>query len=556
MRQSWLPRSACLWGLLALVVRPTVPNAIVDGTRDSVITSRRALFALFALVVAAAWLMQGAGYNQNSHYALVKALASGTPMIDQTRFEVGDLGTQDLAYKGGHYYSDKPPGLAMVGLPAYVVLKALGVRTSGDPTTMLWALGLVGVVLPTALLLFLVAIVVETLERGLGAVTAILVGAGTLLLPFETMFFAHALSAFLIFVSFAALFFSRQRGGLALVVVGGILAGCAVTTEYPNLMAATALGFYALAGQPRLRRALAYAGGALVGVVPLLAYQAWAFGSPFETARSHALYFRGENATQRAGEHAGVLGFDTLPSLRRGIWLLFSEWGLLTATPVVLIALIALVALARRGWRAEAVLIGALWFIYLLINSSYYSIFGDFAGGPRYLVPVLPLLALPLATAARRWPGETAGLAAASIACMVGLTVTRPLFAAEGSVLERLRERQFPPTAASLLSFTGSSAAILFLVGVGAAVLAALASVSPRGLRMEHVACAAVAFGAWAAVRTFALQLLPADARLTVPEALAVVLLAAIAVGSVVLAHSAVLGAWPLRPSPDGSARR
>ncbi|MDX6423953.1 MAG: hypothetical protein QOI67_1424, partial [Gaiellaceae bacterium] len=167
-------------------------------------SSRRGLLALLAFAAAAMWLMQGAGYNQNSHYALVKALAEGTPRIDATRFETGDLSTQDLAYDEGHYFSDKPPGLAAVALPAYIALRAAGVRTSGDPTVMLWALGLVGVVLPTVLLIVLMALVVEAFEPRLGLPVALVLGTGTLLLPFSTMFFSHALSALLVFASFAA----------------------------------------------------------------------------------------------------------------------------------------------------------------------------------------------------------------------------------------------------------------------------------------------------------------------------------------------------------------
>jgi hypothetical protein len=294
----------------------------------------------------------------------------------------------------------------------------------------------------------------------------------------------------------------------------------------------------------------------MLGVVPLLAYQAWAFGSPLETARSHALYFRGEGATRHAGEAAGVLGFDTFPSLRRGVWLLFSDWGLFSATPIVLVGLIGLVALARRGWRAESALIGAVWFVYLLVHSSFYAIFGDFAGGPRYLVPVLPFLALPLAAAARRWPGETAGLAIPSIALMVGLTLARPLYAAQSALVERLEDGQFPPSVASLVGVTRSSTAILFVVLVAAAWVAALASTPIRGVRREHVACAAVALAAWAALRLSLGPFLPADASLTIPEASTVLLLAAVGVAVVVAAHGILFGAWSLRPSGHAGGRR
>jgi hypothetical protein len=277
-----------------------------------------------------------------------------------------------------------------------------------------------------------------------------------------------------------------------------------------------------------VRRAAVYGGAFLAGLVPLLAYHWWAFGSPFESARSHALYFRGEDAIERAGETGGLFGLEAFPSLGRAVTLLFSEWGLLAATPIVFLALLGLLALARQGWRAEALLIGSLWLMYLLLSMSYYSIFGDFAGGPRYLVPVLPLLALPLAAATRRWPGEALGLTLASVAMMAGLTLARPLFATEGALLTRLRERQFPPTAASLIDVSSISAALLFPILVAVALVVAATMLPQRRLRREHVIAAALVLVAWLVVRESAVRLL--DTGASDMRSLAVVAIAAIAV--------------------------
>ena len=55
------------------------------------------------------------GWNQGAHYALVRALADGTPTIDRTRFEVGGGGTGDISRIHGHYYAAKAPGLDRSG---------------------------------------------------------------------------------------------------------------------------------------------------------------------------------------------------------------------------------------------------------------------------------------------------------------------------------------------------------------------------------------------------------------------------------------------------------
>ena len=259
----------------------------------------------------------------------------------------------------------------------------------------------------------------------------------------------HALSALLVFAAFTAGWRARQRP-IAWLVLAGLLTAFAVTVEYSNAIAGAAIGIYAFARPGGIvRRAVVYGAAFLAGLAPLLAYHWWAFGSPFESARSHALYFRGEGAIEHAGQTGGLFGLEAFPSLGRAVTLLFSEWGLLAATPSLLPCAAGTVRARASGLAAEALLIGSLWLAYLLLSMSYYSIFGDFAGGPRYLVPVLPLLALPLAAAAKRWPGEALGLTLASVAMMVGLTLARPLFATEGALLDAYPRAPVPPTAAS-----------------------------------------------------------------------------------------------------------
>src|SRR5688500_13201314 len=137
---------------------------------------RPGLIALVACGLAFSWTMQGTGDNQNAHYALVRALANGTATIDETRGEVGDLSTHDVTLHRGHVYANKAPGLAFLSLPFYLVLRAAGVVGEGDPTHMLWALGLVGSVLPAIVLLVLVRRASRRIEPGFGTASAVVVG--------------------------------------------------------------------------------------------------------------------------------------------------------------------------------------------------------------------------------------------------------------------------------------------------------------------------------------------------------------------------------------------
>ena len=94
---------------------------------------------------------------------------------------------------------------------------------------------------------------------------------------------------------------------------------------------------------------------------------------------------------------------------------------------MIVCALAALVPLYRRGRRHEALLIGGLALAFLAYNAGYDVPFGGDSPGPRFLIAVLPFLAVPLALSWELWPWLTAALAFLSAVYAVGVTVTGPL---------------------------------------------------------------------------------------------------------------------------------
>src|SRR6266540_6681195 len=168
------------------------------------VRARPGVGAIVALGVAWGLVMHTMGWAQLAHYAQVRAFAAGQAEIDPWHWE-----TKDKAWVDGHFYSVKAPGLAALTLPAYLPLDAAGAkpvardaaanaRDSDDPrwtpeprpditrygfstvrahrvqaqvedeTPMVWALTLIGAVLPAVLLLLLVRWVAERIEPGYG----------------------------------------------------------------------------------------------------------------------------------------------------------------------------------------------------------------------------------------------------------------------------------------------------------------------------------------------------------------------------------------------------
>lgn len=464
---------------------------------SSLARRRLGLGAVVALTIGWALLMQSLGWAQTSYYALVKSLSNGTPQIDRYHWE-----TRDKSWTGGHFYSVKAPGLSLLTLPLYEGLTAVGgselardaadtARThgangwtyrglnvhnyGGDPrraaqvkrrleveAPLVWALALLGAVLPGALLLLLVRRCAERVEPGMGAATAITLGLGTLVMPFATQFFGHVLAALLAFGAFTLLW--RERDGpprLALLAVAGAASGLAVVTEYPLALAGALVGVYAvLRGDVIARgaralaaRAWAYAAGVAVGAAPLVAYNLWAFGSATHFSYADAVDQQGRSGHATLGLNAGgFFGID-VPKPRVALELLLAPRGLLVITPVLAMAAVGTVLLHRRGHRAEARLIAAVTAAFLLYDAGYWLPFGGGSPGPRFLIPMLPFLAVGLACAWRRFPATTLALAIPSAVVMLAATVSYPLIGAgqESQWTQRIARGDFQHTIVSAL---------------------------------------------------------------------------------------------------------
>jgi hypothetical protein len=510
----------------------------------------RSAVVLFAVAVALAyaWPQQGPGWEENSHYALVVALADGKPYVDDVIGTIGDLGTGDLGRHEGHSYVIKAPGLAGASVPLFLVLDALGVRTTGDPTQMLWALGLLVVVLPAVILLLLVRSFAERVALGTGTAAAAALGLGTLLFPFGTLFFSHALAACLVFAAFAALWWEREGlPRVGVVALAGLLAGLAVVVEYPSAVAGAILAVYAAARSGPARRFAAYAAGVIIGVLPALAFHQWAFGSPFRVA------YEFDRHQEEFG--SGFFGIGT-PSARVLLELTFSQHGLLVLSPVLACAVAGTVLLYRRGRRAESLVIAAVAVAYLAYISAFFVPWGGLWAGPRYAIVVLPFLAVPLGLAFRAWPLATASLAAVSIAIMTALTGTQAHAGYHNRWFERVAEREFPSTALATIGITGWYAIVPFFLAAAVAVVAAAVSLGPLRVEQRDLVLAVAAVGAWVAVALAAPKRSElGGAGLDYASYWIVFALAAITIAALVARRARTSAASPLSPRAMRSAR-
>jgi hypothetical protein len=318
-------------------------------------------------------------------------------------------------------------------------------------------------------------------------------GLGTLVLPFATLFFSHVVAATLGFLAFFLVWHAgEERGRPLLLIAAGVSAGFAITTEYALVFVAFVVGLYVLRSRD-LRRVLAYVAGVAVGTLPLAAYNAWAFGSI-----THLTYENNQVEPVHGFLHLAI-GW---PNPRYAWDLLFSVWGLVTLTPVIVCGVVGAVLLYRRGRRAEALVclgIAAIFYVWDASLGHGTSPFGGL-GPPRYLIPILPFLAVPFAVAFRVFPATTLALALVSSFQMVVQTATNPLAAYDGDWMTRVRTKEFSQTAASLLGVTGWYTIVLFFVAVAAAVVFAALATSRLPVPRWDLTLAPVSLLAWAIV--------------------------------------------------------
>jgi hypothetical protein len=472
------------------------------------------LAAILLVGVAYATMIQSFSWNQTSHYDLIRSLDRDRTTIDQYQENTGDK-----AFYKNHWYSARAPGVALFALPFYDALKAVGAekvarssQAQRGKDEMIYFIGLWVNVLPGLLLLLLVGHMAERLQPGYGAATAVIFGLGTLALPLSTLLFSHVLATFLGFAAFALMFWERDGPPNPWYLgVAGLLVGYAGASEYPLFFVALVLGLYLLSRRdsltPRgvLGRASAYIRGGLIGIVPLLLYNHYAFHSWTHLAYSNI-----------PRQQKGFFGIG-VPSLKVMATLLLDSRGLLTISPVLAMGAIGTWLLYRRGKRAEALTIAGVCVCYIGYNSGYYLPFGGGFMGPRFLMTMLPFLALPIGIALKRYPGPTIALAGVSLTTTIVATITHPLtgYETEAIVWARyLREGFFQPTLASAFGLGRGWGGIwpFLLAAGGAIVLAALATARTR-ISRSSLTAGVLVLAAWCAFAALGPTVLGIDHR-------------------------------------------
>ncbi len=326
--------------------------------------------------------------NDGSHYALVRSLGDwGSCCIDRYVHYTGFL---DVAQFRGHWFSDRPPGTAVLALPFYLAGKSAAALKFGHHIT----LPITAVLLMPAACGALTALLCTQLSVQLGAnrraavFGALLLALGTTNWRYATALFHHAPSACLVAAAYVLALRQTPR-----FLWSGLCAGSAIVVDYSNALFGPWLVLLAItAGPSRWRGTVRFIAGCLPPLALLAGYHWLCFGSPLATSYTHHYRFVWSTTV------AGALRETWWKQLGNVTWR--PPGGLLAMSPVLVLAPAGWLRITRHNWKHGVALAGGFLSL-LIVVSSHRTPFGGGTIDARYLSAGLPLAVAAIAVAAR-----------------------------------------------------------------------------------------------------------------------------------------------------------
>jgi hypothetical protein len=355
----------------------------------------------FVLLLTSAWFFpyfpRLGSPNELTRLYLTRAIVDdGSLSIDRQVARHGPL--TDLARHEGRLYSDKAPGIGLLGVPVYAAMKLLsGWEAEGvSQADLLRALRICLAGLPLAAAALALWHLLAGLGLGrrerLGLTWAY--GLGSLALPYGGLLFGHQATAACLVGAWALVERHRLTPRLCWPPLVGLLLGLALLLEHTSLLAALPLALAALVRFPRRARdALGAVAGGFLPLAALALYQTACFGAPWAMGYGHLA------SPHYAEVHArGLLGLGA-PSLERlGAALFGATRGLFFYAPWLALGLLGLAWAALRprpgDSRAGPLALGGASLLYFLFAASLEPEAWGWSLGPRHLVPMLPFWTL------------------------------------------------------------------------------------------------------------------------------------------------------------------
>ena len=377
-------------------------------------------------------------YNPNNVtrlFAAISLVEDHDATIDEFEALAGDK-----AAFGGHFYTDKNPGVTLMTLPAVWIGDAVAGDTARDHPIAFTDAGfgrflslrMEIAVAMIALIVALASVLLLDLATGItgspraGLITALAYALGTPIWGWSTTLFGHApVSALLTIAAWAAWRGSsgpRELARWRYPLLLGLSLGWALVIELPAVLPGTVIALWAmwrvraLPTVALLRLGATTAAAGIVALLPMLAYNLIAFGTVFRVGYQGVVGYDGMNQ--------GLFGL-TYPHPDVLLQILFgARRGLLFVAPLLVLAPLGLARLIRApATRDLGIMASALVVTVLLYNASYFYWHGGYSTGPRHAMPAMAFLALGISPLWRDWRGQGRALIVVLLALTLAINL-------------------------------------------------------------------------------------------------------------------------------------
>lgn len=317
--------------------------------------------------------------------------------------------TIDKSKVGEHFYSDKAPLPTLCMIPLYELIKWFGFDKVSDDTgkkypvyigyhigiedfrdhfiVQLIPILIIGSLifgsLPYALIVLMSFTALHKMKPSLSPVLlSMLAWYGSFIFVFSGTFFNHVFAGFLLLLSF--IFIKEKR-----YLLSGIVLGLGFLSEYTVIVAAPFWFICIWIKEKKINKSLIFTAGTMPSILFIALYNWLITGSPWKMLNA----YHASEAFQNLHHHYGF----SLPSLK-AIWgLSLSGWmGLFNFAPVLYCIAFCLILMLIRNKKVflspETKFIALFGITFFLIISSFFTWWGGWSYGPRYLIVLAVLL--------------------------------------------------------------------------------------------------------------------------------------------------------------------
>jgi len=356
-------------------------------------------FRVEVLCFLALWLVYGAAINSDNLVKFNLQQIGVEAIVERHQFylegsDVPELWPGgDVFFYQGHKYAAKQPGQFMAGAAVYWVLRGLGLRYKDNylltsalvtffTTSLLLALSAVGI--------FRIArkLTQDTQSLFWPILTACVYALGTTVFAYSGIPHHDALATGYLVIAFYLIFDLPRggwdgRGAMIQSAGAGLLLGLAVTTSILVFFMTIVCALYFL-WLRRWRLIPFFLVAVIIGLLPLLIYDARSFGDPFLLPNV-------------AGAHLFADTFFHFSAKNFGDKLVWYLTMLFFYAPVFLAGLFGLSYFPRAFKRTPPFLTLVSMLVVLAAYILNIRTGGDCQFGPRYLLPAMPFACLGIA---------------------------------------------------------------------------------------------------------------------------------------------------------------